>query len=704
MSNLLTWTTLIKWVIQVNQISAGMIGGYKSENEMIEYYRNLGKRSADLTCGAPVIDHNGMLFADLPDRVVLDRSWGRTVSMEMNPFDFEHYRIVNGQEARMHSWPWQIRAIPCSKWRCTYLCGGSILSEYWTITAAHCIPYAADQGFVTAGAHKLWGDPSDINMAGKNYTVKEIINHPDWNRYKRNNDVALMRTKERIAFSDYVQPICIPEQDICFNEGTTCVVSGWGYTEETGPISDTLQEVAVKIIDFETCSHATMYNTMVYEDTQICAGYIDGQKDSCAGDSGGPLACRLGDNQPWVLYGVVSWGWGCARARKPGVYAKTSAYYDWIREKTDAVSAAWRPESASGKKFNCATCGDHVAEGCGEMISETPAITTTSTTTTTAISTSESTTTTTTQTTPTEPPITTPKLTTTTTTTAENQSITDSNWSPCSETYDPNSQTGSMSSPNFPKYYQANTLCEKLLWDNSDQNKYMLISVINNWLDNRKWCVRSGDKLEIQCDNVYYNFCHMMQAKSSFGQLTCHNVVKVAFKTNDVRQNKGFHLKYAIKDLNEEENTTNHCGLPEKIYYDGDKTNQYYNYGIVNVYRSLLYNARNNICDWEITVPEGNRAIVFFSTSKNWLTAYERYNKKTKEWTLKCRDAVIATDGEGNNSEQFCGRRYFARNNKYISETNEIKLKLKLDGSTHRRERFFFWVGMMDSSGTIRQV
>merc|ERR1712036_130820 len=164
----------------------------------------------------------------------------------------------------------------------------------------------------------------------------------------------MIRTHKAMVYNDDVKPICLPGQDICFNPGTACVVTGWGYTTEYGPISNELQEVAVRIIDFNTCKGANWYTNMVYE-SQVCAGYVDGKQDSCAGDSGGPLVCRLGENMPWVLYGIVSWGWGCARARKPGVYTKMSSFVDWA----DNVMGGGDGVLVSGKDYPCATCKDH---------------------------------------------------------------------------------------------------------------------------------------------------------------------------------------------------------------------------------------------------------------------------------------------------------------------------------------------------------
>jgi len=101
-----------------------------------------------------------------------------------------------------------------------------------------------------------------------------------------------------------------------------------------GSEANELQEVVVKIISTEHCRRPDWYGlarTKVDTKTMICAGYEQGGRDSCHGDSGGPLACR-GDNGRYKLIGVVSWGArNCGSAKKPGVYAKTAAVLDWIK-------------------------------------------------------------------------------------------------------------------------------------------------------------------------------------------------------------------------------------------------------------------------------------------------------------------------------------------------------------------------------------
>lgn len=110
------------------------------------------------------------------------------------------------------------------------------------------------------------------------------------------------------------------------------MVTGWGLQNELGGFPDELQEVAVKIIDQSECKKYSGYENI--SENMICAGYANGGRDACAGDSGGPLVCKVPGSAAWVIYGLVSWGYGCARPGAPGVYARLPNLVGWIKEAT----------------------------------------------------------------------------------------------------------------------------------------------------------------------------------------------------------------------------------------------------------------------------------------------------------------------------------------------------------------------------------
>jgi hypothetical protein len=103
-------------------------------------------------------------------------------------------------------------------------------------------------------------------------------------------------------------------------------------------MSSTLQEVAVRVIDNDKCKTYPDYGDKL-SDAMICAGYQDGGRDACAGDSGGSLICKPTREGPWTFYGITSWGIGCAKPKAPGVYARVPMFVEWIRNVTGIGSA-----------------------------------------------------------------------------------------------------------------------------------------------------------------------------------------------------------------------------------------------------------------------------------------------------------------------------------------------------------------------------
>lgn len=244
-------------------------------------------------------------------------------------------KVVGGEDADAHAWPWQVYLSICGTFygmmECN-VCGGSIISDKWIVTAAHCVPNAP-RGRILVGAHDL----NDNNYFS--YTMGEMTKHPRWNFPGRfENDIALTQAANGESF--YIDwsvstPICLPHADNCFSPETTCVVTGWGLTAERGSLADVLQVVGVRLMAREQCQAYTGYSRIA--ETMLCAGFQDGGHDACSGDSGGPLVCRMSSGAAkgaWVLHGVVSWGYGCARSGSPGIYTDVQAYLPWINDMT----------------------------------------------------------------------------------------------------------------------------------------------------------------------------------------------------------------------------------------------------------------------------------------------------------------------------------------------------------------------------------
>uniref|UniRef100_A0A8C0JA85 Peptidase S1 domain-containing protein n=1 Tax=Chelonoidis abingdonii TaxID=106734 RepID=A0A8C0JA85_CHEAB len=203
-------------------------------------------------------------------------------------------KIIGGYECSPHSQPWQVYFTYGSDYR---WCGGSLINEWWIISAAHCYKRSLIQ-------------------------VAKAIQFPQYNQYNTDNDIMLVKLAQPAQFSAYVQPIPISRS--CPVAGTECLVSGWGNILTSGvQYPDVLQCLNVPILSDSACRAA--YPGRITKN-MFCAGYIEGGKDSCQGDSGGPVVYN------GELMGVVSWGIGCAQKNYPGVYTTVCNYVSWIEE------------------------------------------------------------------------------------------------------------------------------------------------------------------------------------------------------------------------------------------------------------------------------------------------------------------------------------------------------------------------------------
>ncbi|XP_073712438.1 plasminogen-like [Misgurnus anguillicaudatus] len=141
-------------------------------------------------------------------------------------------------------------------------------------------------------------------------------------------DIALLKLKRPAVINDKVSLACLPENDYIVPGGTDCFATGWGDTRGTGG-EGYLKEAGLPIIENTICNSSSFLYGSVKEH-EMCAGNIQGGTDTCQGDSGGPLVCYA--QNKFVLQGVTSWGIGCAKEKKPGVYARVSKFVDWIEQ------------------------------------------------------------------------------------------------------------------------------------------------------------------------------------------------------------------------------------------------------------------------------------------------------------------------------------------------------------------------------------
>jgi len=238
-------------------------------------------------------------------------------------------RIIGGTQVTGRELPWQVALYMTDAQGKGTICGGSVVTTKHVVTAAHCTDKVVKVE-VLAGF--------DDRSAGydKIRKVKKWTNHPKYNTRTMDNDVAVVELVDEMPFNDAISPICLPDVDASY-AGKTSITSGFGLTSDFkqagAAISNHLLKIVRTVAEPSYCVaqwKPFYFNTAV----KMCANHTP-TKTACSGDSGGPLAVKVGDN--YHLVGVVSYGHrdGCT-SKYPGVFARVQAYVKWI---TDVVTA-----------------------------------------------------------------------------------------------------------------------------------------------------------------------------------------------------------------------------------------------------------------------------------------------------------------------------------------------------------------------------
>jgi secreted trypsin-like serine protease len=284
--------------------------------------------------------------------------------IEGKPADEERGKIVGGVPAAKGAYPFQVALFTTANGKNGMMCGGSLITTKWVLTAAHCItkiaendaPYPASMINVFAGG-LAFGEGDHIRAA-------KVIIHPKYtSRGLIANDIALIELERPVNESSGAKPITLatgPDNA----PGTQVKLLGWGKTTEGGASSKTLLELNINIVDRKVCnssivehraiksieafrvaqkqlrfSNDTLKTLLVTaiagappvtSDEIICAGEMAGGKDACQGDSGGPLF--ISSQGRFVQLGIVSWGEGCARPKLPSIYTRVASHVDWIKQ------------------------------------------------------------------------------------------------------------------------------------------------------------------------------------------------------------------------------------------------------------------------------------------------------------------------------------------------------------------------------------
>ncbi|XP_073961111.1 phenoloxidase-activating enzyme-like [Choristoneura fumiferana] len=245
-------------------------------------------------------------------------------------------RISGGDVANVEQYPWLALLEYTGRFT---PCGGTLISSRYVLTAAHCVGATryGEPKRVRLGEYNTTSYPTDmVEVNGGGFEILEVVvigierhlQHPEY-RGRANgsaNDIGLVKLSKNAPYTDFIRPICLPSRDVTVKppEFLRFFAAGWGSNGTL--FSDVKQHVDLPYVPLNICQ-IPIKNRL--NENQICAGGEAG-KDSCKGDSGGPLMIENGET--FELVGVVSYGHlRCGTKDFPGVYTHVYKYLDWIK-------------------------------------------------------------------------------------------------------------------------------------------------------------------------------------------------------------------------------------------------------------------------------------------------------------------------------------------------------------------------------------
>ncbi|GAB4211003.1 MAG: hypothetical protein OHK0012_02660 [Synechococcales cyanobacterium] len=256
-------------------------------------------------------------------------------------------RIVGGQPAPDGAYPAMV-SLQAQRPDGSFFpfCGGTLIAPTWVLTAAHCL--VLDNGVVPPDVVLI--GTNTLNSGGTRINVTEAIVFPQYRvgtAGELTEDVALLKL-EQPASQPPTTLITQAQQPTLTTPGTPAVATGWGNTTEGGTAPNALQEVTIPLISDAQCQQNYQGIYSLVGEAMICAGVPQGGIDACQGDSGGPLFVDTTSGK--VQVGITSFGVGCARPNRPGVYTEVATYTNWISGRIGQGS--YEVDLAAGESLN----------------------------------------------------------------------------------------------------------------------------------------------------------------------------------------------------------------------------------------------------------------------------------------------------------------------------------------------------------------
>jgi len=257
----------------------------------------------------------------------------------------EKHFIIGGQPVERNTYPWMAALTYNADAELVQrqFCGGSVIADQWVLTAAHCL-FDSSGTQVPTNAFKVAINATNLNDTGvPELDVANIYIHPEYNHNGSNphSDIALIE----LAQPSGVTPITLSTKPTEKLIGLQATAIGWGAVDNSNPAAPKfpiwLHHVDVPIVSMEVCNAPESYadNILV---NQLCAGYAEGLRDSCVGDSGGPLIATYEGVVQQV--GVVSFGYGCALPNFYGIYTDIPYFIGWINQYVFVGEPEFEPE------------------------------------------------------------------------------------------------------------------------------------------------------------------------------------------------------------------------------------------------------------------------------------------------------------------------------------------------------------------------